>query len=201
MDSEGIIKFECVLIRSEIREWKETGLLNEWRQKLYELRLIGVNEHGLGYGNISTRINGHSFLITGSGTGNLPILTSRHYSKVFDYNFSENRLICEGWIKASSESFSHAILYEIDNNINSVVHVHSEKIWNEQLNKLPTTVPSVSYETVELVDNIKWLSKNSNMLQKKIMVLGGHKNGVLAFGRDLEEAVNTIISYQMRDIY
>src|SRR5438093_11120110 len=110
--NEGVIKFNCQWIKEEPLEIKWLEELNVWRDKLYNLGLIGVNKEGIGYGNISIRFRQHTFIITGSATGKFKKLTPEHYTRVTHYNFDENSLTTIGPIKASSESLTHAMLYE-----------------------------------------------------------------------------------------
>ena len=62
------IKFNCNLIKGTV-EKEKIEELNYWRNKLFEMGLIGVYENGVGFGNISERTQGNKFIITGSTTG------------------------------------------------------------------------------------------------------------------------------------
>ena len=67
---EGYIKYNCVWKKEDFNFPENVfKSLNFWREKLYALKLIGVHEDGIGYGNISIRSYNKSFIITGSGTG------------------------------------------------------------------------------------------------------------------------------------
>ncbi len=49
---------------------------NAYRRKLLQLRLIGVDSNGVGFGNLSIRDGAtNNFYITGSATGGIPELT------------------------------------------------------------------------------------------------------------------------------
>ena len=110
---EGYIKF--------VINWTKTGpvisadeldKINTWREVLYSLSMIGSDEQGIGFGNISICKSGTKhFYITGSATGSLKNLNEQHYCLVTGYNLDENTLVCTGPIKASSESMSHAAIY------------------------------------------------------------------------------------------
>jgi L-ribulose-5-phosphate 4-epimerase len=86
--------------------------LNEWRNKLYASGLIGVNNDGSGYGNISIRYKGNKFIISGSATGKFKELRNEHYTLVTNYDLDKNTLTTVGPVKASSESLMHAMIYE-----------------------------------------------------------------------------------------
>ena len=66
------------------------------------------------------------FLITGTQTGEIKNLNREHYTCVTDYNIEKNFIRSEGPIKASSESLTHAMIYELDPAIKVVIHVHHE---------------------------------------------------------------------------
>ena len=55
MNDEGVIKFNCHWTKSAPLDEAWIRDLNVWRDKLYRLGLIGMNEDGIGYGNISIR--------------------------------------------------------------------------------------------------------------------------------------------------
>ena len=58
------------------REIRSLAELNAYRRRLLDLRLIGLDSNGVGFGNLSVRdgVSAH-FYITGSATGGLPELT------------------------------------------------------------------------------------------------------------------------------
>ena len=45
-----------------------------------------------------------------------------------------------------------------------------------------------------MAKEIKQLFTKSNVNLEKIIVMGGHKEGIISFGKDLEEAGNTLLS-------
>jgi ribulose-5-phosphate 4-epimerase/fuculose-1-phosphate aldolase len=190
---EGYIKFNCKLIESKPFPLANLAQMNNWRDKLYSLNLIGANKEGIGFGNLSTRFEGNTFLITGSATGNFVKLNEDHYVLVKDYNFAKNSLICEGPIKASSESLSHAAVYESSQEINAVIHVHNLNLWKKLINKFPTTDMNAQYGTPEMANESKRLFRESNALERKIIIMGGHKEGIISFGKNLEEAGNILL--------
>ena len=194
VSEEGYIKFECNFKKSKAVEKNKIKEINEFRQKLYDLNLVGAYENKIGFGNISIR-NKKNIIISGSTTGNLKKLNENHYSIITKYDIDKNKLYCKGQIKASSESMTHAAIYECSNEINAVIHVHSLKMWKKWINKLPTTSKDASYGTPEIVYEIKRLYKEENFKDKQIAILGGHKEGIIAFGKNLKEAFETIIKY------
>ena len=181
---DSYIKFNCDWDKSELLfDVKE---LNKWRDKLYSLKLIGAHPDGVGYGNISQR-NGKNFIITGSKTGGIEKLTLEHYTRVEDWNFEKNYLHCDGPIEASSESLTHAAVYESLTDVNAVIHIHNLELWSKLINKVPTTSKNVEYGTPKMAYEIKRLIKNEN-IEKKIIVMAGHEEGIITFGKNLDEA-------------
>jgi L-ribulose-5-phosphate 4-epimerase len=185
---EGYIKFNCNWIQSEPVSSNEITEINNWRDTLYKLGLIGVYSNGVGFGNISIRYNNQTFLITGSATGGLDKLTESHYVLVNEYNLKQNSLTCNGPIKASSESLSHAAIYESSPETNAVIHVHNIGLWQNLIYKIPTSRKNVLYGTPEMAKEIKRLFKETNVSVERIIVMGGHKEGIITFGKTLEEA-------------
>lgn len=193
MTDEGYIKFNCKWIKEELPERYKIDELNSWRQKLYDQQLIGAYSDGIGYGNISCRLTDNSFLITGTATGNLTQLTDEHYTRVSGFDLVNNTITCHGPIKASSESLTHAIIYTTLPEINAVVHIHNNDLWLKLLNKVRTTSPQVGYGTPEMANEINRLLATTNLKEDKIIVMGGHEDGLIAFGKDLTEAANNFL--------
>ena len=192
---EGVVKFNC--------HWNQSGpvisdeqyeIINYWREVLYNMDLIGAYENGVGFGNISMRIRGgNQFMITGSATGEIPELEPGHYVKVNSFNIEDNAVQCVGPLKASSESLTHAAIYSADPGANAVVHVH------ELIYKVPTTNPSMDYGTIGLAKDILRLFKDSDVYEKRIIIMAGDRAGILTFGHDMDEAVNVLMEYLKKE--
>jgi ribulose-5-phosphate 4-epimerase/fuculose-1-phosphate aldolase len=88
----------------------------------------------------------------------------------------------------SSESLTHAAIYESDPTAGAVVHCHNSKLWAALLNQAPTTSRAAEYGTPKLAYEIMQLFTRTNLQSRKIVVMAGHEGGILTFGRDLEEA-------------
>jgi ribulose-5-phosphate 4-epimerase/fuculose-1-phosphate aldolase len=191
----GSIKFQCKWIQADPVAEEIITEINHWRNTLFNNKLIGVYPNGIGYGNISIRLTKMEFLISGTSTGHLETLTNNHYSTVINYNFEENTLTCRGPIKASAESLTHAAVYEMDPTIQAIIHIHNKPIWEKLLNKIPTTAAEVEYGTPQMALEIGRLFNTTDLLEKKILVMGGHEEGIISFGKDLTEAGNLILNY------
>jgi len=194
---EGYIKF--------VIQWDKTGpvipeceleKLNTWRGLLYNLDMIGADKEGIGFGNLSIRKPGTThFYITGSATGCLKDLGPYHYCLVTGFKIDENTLACTGPIKASSESMSHAAVYTEFPGAGAVIHVHHNPFWKSLVNRVPTTAKDVEYGTPEMAREIIRLLREPGTLEGRIIVMGGHKDGIIVFGKDIEDAGRYLLSY------
>ena len=191
----GSIKFNCNWIAVDPVDEKSIIEINRWRNILFNRKLIGVYPNGIGYGNISIRLTANEFLISGTSTGHLETLTTQHYSIVSAYDFAANNVTCKGPVKASAESLTHTAVYEMDPGIQAIIHIHNKKMWDELLDKVPTTFSSVEYGTPEMALEIKRLFNTTNLIERKILVMAGHEEGVISFGKDLEEAGDIILKH------
>ncbi|MEM9888387.1 MAG: class II aldolase/adducin family protein [Bacteroidota bacterium] len=196
MIDEGYIKFKVNWTKTVSLSAAEIAELNHWRQKMYDLNLMGAYENGIGFGNISQRIGqSNQFYISGSKTGNFRTLNANHYSKVTQVVIDENTLDCTGASIASSESMSHAVIYEHCAWVNAVIHVHHLELWKKLLYQIPTTEKGVPYGSPEMAHSIIDLLKNTDAQEQKIFVMEGHEEGIFVFGADLEEAAAVIGTY------
>jgi len=190
---EGYIKFNCKRIPSDDIPLDKVADLNVWRKIMYDKGLIGIYPDGIGFGNISIRCNENTFLISGTATGGITDLDNSHYALVTDYDLRANSLICEGLINASSESLTHALIYESSSSTNAVIHIHNLELWKKLMHKVPTSKEQVPYGTPEMAKEIKRLFEETSLSSEKIMVMGGHKEGIISFGKNLEEAANVLL--------
>jgi len=184
MKDEGVIKFKYNWKQEPPMPSEMISELNVWRDKLYKAGLIGQDRNGIGYGNISSRLKGNIFIITGSGTGSLEKLNVEHYTTVTAYDFTENSLSMAGPIKASSESLTHAAIYETAPVLDAVFHIHHPALWEHLLVNLPSTAPGVEYGTSAMAVEIARLLRDPVVLEQGILAMAGHREGILAFGKD-----------------
>ena len=196
MDTEGVIKYQLYHTDAVLPEHLNITELNAWRTILFKLNLIGqdpLRYQGLGYGNISQRLNHSShFIISGTQTGQLEILEKKHYCLITEANPAHNQLHSQGLIKPSSEALTHASLYQHDNHINAVIHIHSPIIWQhtDKL-KLSHTTAHIAYGTPEMANAVaELLSSNPKI---PVFTMLGHEDGVIAFGENLNTAACVLI--------
>ncbi len=188
------IKFNCRWLDEKPLDYKWLKDLNVWRSRLFKAGLIGVYPDGIGYGNMSVRYQRTKFIITGTATGKLQKLNARHYTQVTDYSLDKNRVTCVGPVKASSESLTHALLYETDKDINAVFHVHHRGIWKELMNVVPTTKKNIEYGTVSMAVEMRRLFRDTDVAVQKMFVMAGHEEGIVTFGKTMDEAGEKILN-------
>lgn len=195
MHDDGVIKFQCDWEPSEpiacdvVPELRD---LMKWRDRLFEWGWIGVYPNGIGYGNISIRLTGDRFLISGTQTGHLAITTPEHYSLVDHWDIDRNSLHCAGPVCASSESLTHAAIYQYDREIGAIIHIHNRDLWQRHQQQLPTTRADVPYGTPAMAQEMWRLFRETNLAQNRILVMAGHEEGLLTFGSNLAAAIQPL---------
>jgi L-ribulose-5-phosphate 4-epimerase len=193
VNETGSVKFKCEQVQRDIVPFRAFAELNTYRTKLLDLGLIGVDANGIGFGNVSIRDTDTScFYITGAGTGRILELTPTDYARVVAYDFAENWLRCEGSTVASSESLTHAAVYESDPTVFSVIHFHDTELWAAILDKVPTTPKGVEYGTPEMAYAVRSLFDTTDVKSGKLFVMAAHAGGVVTFGKHLPEAFGII---------
>ena len=199
---EGVVQYNLTFFPADPLPAAMLGSLNAWRQILFRLGLIGQDPHrygGLGFGNVSIRLesgNAASFIISGTQTGGMDRLSPEHYSLVKSCDPATNSVVAEGIVRPSSESLTHGSLYRLDHTIGAVIHAHSPQIWSQaDAIGLPQTNPSAAYGTPEMAEEVSRLFQNTPVSILKIFAMGGHEDGIVAFGRNMEQAGLTLVRY------
>ena len=183
------VKFTYERARADIAAFNALVELNACRQKLLEMRLVGLDSNGIGFGNLSVRDGAtRNFHITGSATGGLTTLAVTDCVRVVACNLKKNWLKYEGTAIPSSESLTHAAIYESDPLTSAVIHCHDLDLWRTLFDRAPTTSKSVPYGTPEMAHEIMRLFNGNHVRKRQIFVMGGHEAGIVTFGKDLEEA-------------
>lgn len=188
---EGYIKFTCNWEKKPIK-LRDSDLfkINTYRSKLIQQNMIGKISNGPGFGNISIK-TADGFVITGSNTGHKNSLSISDCALVNYVDINKNRVACIGQTIASSESMTHAVIYK-NTMAHAVIHIHHKNLWKLLLNKLPTTKTEVPYGTPEMAIEIKQLIKNYT---SRLFILGGHEEGIIAYGNSLSEAYAEIMNH------
>ncbi len=200
---DGVIQYD----RSNYTEtpalpYQEYIALERWRRKLYQRALIGeYPKDKVGYGNISERRDlskyfsrDLQFVISGTQTGKYPDLNGMHYTRVVDSDIEQLKVVTMGPLEASSETMTHASIYEQNSHIRAIFHIHNEQIWQKMIEQeYPSTSRWIPYGTLEMALAVKKCVKDSS---QGVFVMKGHKDGVIAYGPSLSATANII-----RNIY
>jgi ribulose-5-phosphate 4-epimerase/fuculose-1-phosphate aldolase len=189
---EGVIKFKLTLRRAPAPEMASVIAIEKWRALFFKLGLIGEypNEN-IGYGNLSSRLNAKSFLITGSQTGRLPHLQAHHYTRVIACDLQKGLVTAEGLIPPSSESLTHYGIYEANSSVRFVFHVHHDELWQHLISAgIDEIPPDIAYGTVEMAEAARSVIKQNS---SGILVMRGHSDGIISYGETAEEAGRHIL--------
>lgn len=209
MTQEGVIQFNLDFTKTaEPIDAKMLVEINAWRHIMHRLKLIGQQRdryNGYGYGNISVRHRSSdfssAFVISSTQTGHMEWLTAQHYALVTAWDIAQNHVTGRGMTPPSSESLTHGILYRLNNAIAAVIHVHSPEIWNHAAAlKIPATSPDARYGTPEMANQVAMLFQHTGVEKLCIFAMGGHKDGVFAFGDSIETAGSTLVRYLAKAI-
>jgi ribulose-5-phosphate 4-epimerase/fuculose-1-phosphate aldolase len=214
-NDEGYVKYHCDYTEEAIEEPPGFEALDAARTKLHDLGLIGVLPSrvadrrsadaapgramegaplsGVGFGNVSIRVDDELFLISGTATGAVRDLGFRGYSLVTACDIKANKLSCRGPARASSESMSHWAVYSACAGAGCVIHIHNRRIFDGLLaEKAPATPREAAYGTPEIAlaiaDLVQRLARDRGSL-----VMAGHDEGVIAWGPSVEDTLNIVI--------
>ena len=204
---EGVIKFRALHQRGELsrRQYGEVSrTLRSWRKILFGLELVGrdpARYDGAGYGNLSARVSApssrrgsRSFLISGTQTGGMSELGHDELCLVSHYDVRLNQVRSEGPILPSSESLTHGAIYDLSPVIRFVFHVHSPVLWTARRElRLPTTPSEVGYGTPDMARAVQHLFQTTHLSDSGVLAMGGHEDGVIAFGHTPEDAGNRLL--------
>jgi len=197
-ETEGVIKYHLDHKQTAPSQERSLSEINSWRNLLYKLELIGQNPTrylGYGYGNISQRYSGEQFIISGTQTGGIAQLLAKHYCLIEKVDLVRNQVNSSGPCQPSSESLTHASVYQQNNNINCVIHAHSPEIWHAtQHLALPHTSSNIAYGTPEMAQAVTQLFKDEQFQQQSIFTMLGHEDGVIAFGIDFPSTACSLIT-------
>jgi L-ribulose-5-phosphate 4-epimerase len=196
MMDEGVIKFNCNWQKSSLPAGIDCTKLLQTRNELFQLGLIGFDEtEKVGYGNISTRVDGNQFIISGTQTGHIPVLSKDQLSFVSETIIATNTVYCSGPAKASSESMTHAAIYQLIPAANAVIHIHHNGMWEKLKHQLPTTKNGIGYGTQAMANEIERLLKENDLLAHRLLVMAGHQDGIISFGETMEAAAQALLKY------
>lgn len=194
MTETGYVKFSCDWVNGDPVSVSVLDRLISWRDKLFERGVIGVYDTGIGFGNVSIRLGaGPEFIISGTQTGRIQQISPESFTVVKEYSFANNWVRCVGPVMASSEALTHAALYEADSAIKAVLHIHEHTLWQAQLDVAPTTAKQIEAGTPEMALAVKSMTAKYFPNSAGLIIMGGHQDGVLVFGKSCDEAGELIM--------
>ena len=182
-EQEGVIKFSLNFTPSEQSRQIDIEL-HAWRALLHGYGLIGQVPHryeGFGFGNLSQR-DAIGFSITATQTGGRQSLSDTDYAWVTAWSLEQNALSATGLTPPSSESLTHAAIYEAQPEVRFVFHVHSPDLWTDRaILELPETAAEIPYGTVEMALALKALAANLGV--EGIAAMAGHEDGIVSWSK------------------
>lgn len=208
-ENEGVIKYKLSHQNIPINKNISIAEINAWRTIFYKLELIGqVAERydGYGFGNISQRISSNkpekvNFIISGTQTGGIECLSKIHYCIIEEASTKQNSIQSAGETKPSSEALTHASVYQLDNTIQSIIHIHCPEIWHKsQQIGLPCTSSNVAYGTPEMAEEVKRLFQSESLSNTAVFSMLGHEDGIISFSDSMEKAACSLITLYSKAI-
>ena len=196
---EGTIQFAYDLSPSDEEALDTTTFaeLAAWRSILFALDLLGQHSGkygGYAYGNLS-RLDDAGFVITASQTSGTQELLPEHVVRVVDANLDRFWIEAEGSEPPSSEALTHAMIYQADQRVRFVFHVHSREIWAARAElKLPETAGSVRYGSREMAGAVSRLLAD-NPSRPLVFATAGHEDGIFALGHLARDCGGLLVSY------
>jgi ribulose-5-phosphate 4-epimerase/fuculose-1-phosphate aldolase len=96
-------------------------------------------------------------------------------------------------VQSSSEALTHAAIYALDPGIRAVVHVHDADRWQALIDRVPTTSREIAYGTPEMAREFQRLYADTDFRVQGIAVMGGHDEGLVSFGKNINQAADRIL--------
>jgi ribulose-5-phosphate 4-epimerase/fuculose-1-phosphate aldolase len=139
------------------------------------------------------------FLVTGTRTGGRRDVTLADFSLVERYDIARNRVTSRGLVRPSSESLTHGAIYDIAPAARAVLHGHAPEIWRSaRALGIPVTRADAQNGTPGMALEVQRLYRESSLSSTGILAMGGHEDGMIAFGRTAEEAGATLVRHLAR---
>jgi L-ribulose-5-phosphate 4-epimerase len=209
---EGVIKFEIEHRQERLDRDRYGALAAElagWRRVMAMTAVVGQDTArygGAGFGNVSARVGPpgsplgrRAMLVSCTQTGGLPQVDLEDFCVVERYDIAGNRVVSRGPCRPSSEAMTHGAIYDLGPHIRAVLHGHAPPVWRRarQLG-IPCTAPDVAYGTPEMAREVLRLYRASALPERQILAMTGHEDGIIAFGRSIDEAGCTLVKYLAR---
>jgi methylthioribose-1-phosphate isomerase len=196
--NEGFVKYTTIHTRAPAINAPQWAELNNARTKLFNLGLLGVNNQGIGFGNVSVRLRVDEFLISGTATGAAPELTPSEYCLVNSFDLAQNRIVSAGPVQASSEAMTHGAVYRSCSGANCVIHIHSGIIYKGMIRDgcLATDKEAV-YGTPEIALSLAKCVRELGT-DEGAVYMAGHDEGIIVWGPNVERALKIVLILNTR---
>ena len=182
---DGYTKYHCHHQLGAAPAHEFLAALDSLRTALFMAELVGKYKDGPGYGNVSLRNKGQSFIISGTNTGAAPQLGACGYCLVTSWSPDNNGVECCGPLAASSEALTHGAIYEASGAVNCVAHIHSSSLFKKLLRRgeVPRTGAKALYGTPDMARSVMNLVKQQP--QGGIIIMAGHEDGLIGYGESV----------------
>jgi hypothetical protein len=196
---EGAIRFAYGLEAPEgdVAEPAVLQALAGWRAVLKRLALVGQDPArygGQGFGNLSCRERPGvgAFVITASQTAGAEGLNDSDLVRVLYASPERFWVDAVGRQPPSSETLTHAAIYQADATVGCVLHAHSPDIWRRAAAlALPATPEDVPYGSPEMAKAVALLLEQPS--RPVVFVTLGHEDGVFACAANATAAANALV--------
>lgn len=217
--TEGYVKFSQEFQSGPAPAADAIAPMNEVRTRLFDLGIIGMDDAGIGFGNVSVRASavtadsapatadtgtpgaragGPAFIVSGTATGAKRVLGAEDYATVTAFDIDGNRAVAQGRTRASSESLSHGAVYAARDDVHAVIHVHSSALFEAMLRDgFPKTSPEAEYGTPEIAREIRRVVAAGGQ-PRGSLVMGGHQDGVIVYAENVERAEAVVMELARR---
>lgn len=205
-EREGVIKFRAEHDDAPLSPCRIASAASElaaWRTVLFNQGLIGQDParyEGAGYGNLSARLGDEGepgarpFLITGTQTGGASRTELAQFCEVKRWDLAAHRVWSQGRILPSSESTTHAAIYDVDPAVRFVFHAHCPEVFGAARTLgLPYVPSGVAYGTADMAREVASLFRTPDLRARRVLVMLGHEDGVISFGRTASEAGQALL--------
>jgi len=189
--AEGVVKFTVDHGVGAAPRASRSAPLRAWFRILRRLELLGRRAdryEGFAYGNLSRR-TGDGLLVTCTQTSGRQRLAPEDFTRVTHWSIAGNRLRSTGPCRPSSETLTHAMVYDQVPAAHWVFHVHSPEIWQNAAGLgLPVTDPGAEYGTPAMARAVAATLESLGQPATGILAMGGHEDGIVAWGATADEA-------------
>jgi len=207
--NEGVVQFHLEHTITTLKWHRNDRVfcqLAAWREIMAQTNLLGKNQRyyqGAGYGNVSGRLGPPSqprgqraMLISGTQTSGYREICLDDFCVVERYDAARNWVKSRGQTPPSSETLTHGAIYDLSPRIRFVLHAHSPSIWQQATAlRIPITAADVLQGTPEMAQEVHRLYKTTSLGEKRILCMGGHEDGVIAFGHTVAESGQTLLTF------